>query len=63
MNEKQSGLNLYSNLLRPLLFRLNAETAHHGTVEACRWLGAMPGACRACENDVGNSHPNAECRD
>ncbi len=44
MNEKQSGLNLYSNILRPLLFRLNAETAHHGAVEACRWLGAMPGA-------------------
>ncbi len=44
MYEKESGLNLYANILRPLLFRLNAETAHHGTVEACRWLGAIPGA-------------------
>jgi len=34
---------LYTSLLRPLLFRLDAETAHHGTVAACHWLGAVPG--------------------
>ncbi|MFO1002461.1 MAG: quinone-dependent dihydroorotate dehydrogenase [Planctomycetaceae bacterium] len=34
---------LYNLLIRPLLFRLDAELAHHGTVEFCRWLGAIPG--------------------
>jgi dihydroorotate dehydrogenase len=37
-------VNLYTTLLRPLLFRLDAEQAHHLTVEACHWLGAVPGA-------------------
>lgn len=44
-------MSLYTALLRPLLFRLDAETAHHGTVEACRWFGAVPGVpaiARAC---------------
>ena len=44
-------MTLYSALLRPLLFRLDAETAHHATVEACRCLGAVPGVAalsRAC---------------
>jgi dihydroorotate dehydrogenase (fumarate)/dihydroorotate dehydrogenase len=36
-------MSLYRSLIRPCLFRLDAETAHHGTVEACRWLGAVPG--------------------
>lgn len=39
-------MNCYSTILRPLLFRLDAEQAHHLTVEACHWLGAMPGAPR-----------------
>lgn len=33
----------YATSLRPLLFRLDAELAHHGTVEACHWLGRLPG--------------------
>ena len=37
-------MNLYTTLLRPLLFRLDAEQAHHLTVEACHRLGAVPGA-------------------
>ena len=36
-------MNLYATLLRPLLFSLDAEQAHHLTVEACHWLGAVPG--------------------
>jgi dihydroorotate dehydrogenase (fumarate)/dihydroorotate dehydrogenase len=36
-------MSLYTSFLRPLLFRLDAETAHHGTVEVCHWLGAVPG--------------------
>ena len=35
-------MSLYTSLLRPLLFQLSAETAHHGTVEACRIAGALP---------------------
>ncbi len=34
----------YASILRPLLFRLDAETAHHLTVEGCHWLGRVPGA-------------------
>lgn len=43
--------SLYTSLVRPLLFRLDAETVHHATVEGCRWLGAVPGAAalaRSC---------------
>jgi dihydroorotate dehydrogenase len=35
-------MSLYSSLIRSLLFQLDAETAHHGTVEACRLAGALP---------------------
>lgn len=44
-------MSVYHHLLRPLLFRLNAETAHHLTVEACRVAGRvpfMPALTRAC---------------
>jgi dihydroorotate dehydrogenase (fumarate)/dihydroorotate dehydrogenase len=44
-------MSLYSTLVRPLLFRLDAEKAHHLTVEACRVAGAVPGVpqlARAC---------------
>lgn len=34
---------MYRLLIRPLLFRLDAELVHQGTVEFCRWLGAIPG--------------------
>ncbi len=32
----------YRACLRPLLFRLDAETAHTATIEACRIAGALP---------------------
>lgn len=35
-------MSLYTALIRPLLFQLDAETAHHGTVQACRIAGALP---------------------
>ena len=35
-------MNLYTALLRPLLFRFDPETAHHFTVEACRIAGRLP---------------------
>ena len=34
---------MYRLLIRPLLFRLDAELVHQGTVEVCRRLGAIPG--------------------
>lgn len=36
-------MSIYTAVIRPLLFRLDAETAHHMTVEGCRVLGAIPG--------------------
>lgn len=35
-------MNLYRTLVRPLLFQLDAERAHHLTVEMCRAAGAVP---------------------
>ncbi len=36
-------MNFYTSLLRPLLFRLNPETAHRLTVAVCRWSHRIPG--------------------
>ncbi len=36
-------MRIYKTLVRPWLFRFEAEAMHHGAVEACRWLGAVPG--------------------
>ena len=36
-------MSLYTTFLRPLLFQLDAETAHHATVEACHVAGLVPG--------------------
>lgn len=33
----------YTSIIRPLLFRCDAEQAHHLTVDACHWLGMVPG--------------------
>jgi len=35
-------MNLYTTLLRPLMFRFDPETAHFVTVEACRIAGLIP---------------------
>ena len=35
-------MNLYKKLLRPLLFRLDPETAHRGAIAAGRLLGRLP---------------------
>lgn len=35
-------MNLVYNLLRPLLFQLDAEQAHHVTLALLRWAGATP---------------------
>jgi dihydroorotate dehydrogenase (fumarate)/dihydroorotate dehydrogenase len=36
-------MRIYQTLFRPLLFRCDAESVHHRTLEACRWAGAVPG--------------------
>ena len=33
--------------MRPLLFRIDPERAHHATVETCRILGHVPGLAKA----------------
>ena len=42
MPEFLSRMNLYTNLLRPLLFRLDPERAHALTIQACRVAGHIP---------------------
>ncbi len=60
-------MKVYTHILRPLMFRLNAETAHHLSVEACRVGGMIPGVAmlsRTCleksyrmlESDVAGLH-------
>jgi len=36
-------MQCYKSLIRPILFHLDAELVHHGTVELCHWLGRVPG--------------------
>lgn len=36
-------MDLYQNVLRPLLFRLDPETAHQATIGACRFGARIPG--------------------
>jgi dihydroorotate dehydrogenase (fumarate)/dihydroorotate dehydrogenase len=43
MSFNPTDMSLYTAVIRPLLFRLDAEMTHHVTVEACRLIGAMPG--------------------
>lgn len=51
-------MTLYSSIIRPLLFRLDAELAHHGAVEACHWLGAVPGVPALSRVVLESSHPS-----
>ncbi|TWU06263.1 quinone-dependent dihydroorotate dehydrogenase [Stieleria varia] len=53
-------MNLYRTLLRPMLFRLDAETAHHGTVETCRWLAAVPGVAALSRTILEKQFPILE---
>jgi dihydroorotate dehydrogenase (fumarate)/dihydroorotate dehydrogenase len=39
-------MNAYESLVRPLLFRMDAERAHAMTIDACRAVGAVPLARR-----------------
>lgn len=54
-------MSLYSSLLRPLLFRLDAETAHHLTVEACRFAGRLPFVPRVTRSVLGYSSKELQC--
>lgn len=36
-------MSFYKAIIRPVLFQLNPEAAHHLTVEACRVAGVIPG--------------------
>jgi len=51
-------LNPYATIVRPLLFRLDAELAHHGTVEACHWFGKLPGVPQLTRSIVEVHEPS-----
>ncbi len=48
-------MSFYWQMIRPMLFRFDAEWVHHLTVEACRGVGRMPGMANlvrfCCEAD------------
>jgi dihydroorotate dehydrogenase (fumarate)/dihydroorotate dehydrogenase len=54
-------MNLYKHLLRPLLFRLDPETAHSLTVEACRIGGRIPLFPQAMKALFTYSSPELQC--
>lgn len=39
---KKVAKGMYTAISRPLLFRMDPEKAHHGTVNLCRWAGRLP---------------------
>lgn len=53
-------MNLYKALFRPLLFRLDPETAHHWTIEACHIGGKIPMVARTTRKLL--SHSASELR-
>ncbi len=54
-------MNLYTTLFRPLLFRLDAETAHHLTVESCRLAAEVPLAKPIARYSLQFRAPELEC--
>ena len=54
------SLNIYAAFLRPLLFRLNPERAHHLAVEACRFAGLMPSVPQLSRAFLEYSAPELE---
>lgn len=54
-------MSFYSRVVRPILFWLDPETAHHWTVEACRFGGRVPGIPRAMHALWGHSSPELVC--
>ncbi len=50
-------MSLYANCVRPLLFRLDAETAHHLTVQSCRVAGSIPGLPALSHSCLHSSAP------
>ena len=46
----------YNQLVRPLLFRMDPETAHHFALRSLRW----PGAHAALRNSVAHAEARLE---
>jgi dihydroorotate dehydrogenase (fumarate)/dihydroorotate dehydrogenase len=61
LGRPESAVSLYLRLLRPLLFSLDAETAHHLTVEICRVGAAIPGVKSLARLCLETSHPMLQC--
>ena len=61
LETKLATVSVYSTILRPLLFRLNAETAHHLAIETCRVGAAIPGAIALTRTLLEAAHPFLEC--
>jgi len=52
----------YTRLVRPALFRLDPERAHHLAVEACRWAGRVPLVPRLAERLLTVADPMLRTR-
>ena len=50
-------MHCYKSLIRPLLFHLDAELVHHGTVELCHWLGKLPGVPQITRSILETNEP------
>jgi dihydroorotate dehydrogenase (fumarate)/dihydroorotate dehydrogenase len=54
-------MSLYTTLIRPLLFTLDAETAHHGTVELCCIAGSLPWVPQITRACLEFTAPELQC--
>jgi dihydroorotate dehydrogenase len=50
-------MSVYTTMIRPLLFRLDAERAHQMTVEGCCVLGAIPGVAALTRGILKTNDP------
>jgi dihydroorotate dehydrogenase (fumarate)/dihydroorotate dehydrogenase len=54
-------MSLYSSLLRPLLFRLDAERAHRWSIEVCRAAGSLPIRPTVLRRCLQHDDPGLHC--
>lgn len=51
---------MYKSLLRPLLFKLSAESAHHFTLSMLKWMFKIPGKRAVFKKIYNFEHPSLE---
>ena len=53
---------MYQRLIRPILFRLDAERTHDLSIATCEWIGRSPALCAALRRMTAFDHPMLRTR-